>query len=225
MKLPHVFFIIYFLVIGLCIAQQPTPSATPRIPGMESANVVMGKGGGRDLHAELDWPTNPPKLPMPAIISIHGGGWLSAEYQPNGARIFVNQGYFTMACEYRSDKESKWPAQIEDCKLAVRWLRANAAKYNVDPNRIGVWGGSAGGHLAALLGTTENHPEFEGSGGYPGVSSKVQAVIDSFGPTDLRDGTCTTGSPTTNEEGRADMLDVVSQLFDKKYSEHPELWA
>ncbi|MEO8206486.1 MAG: alpha/beta hydrolase [Chthoniobacterales bacterium] len=203
----------------------PEVSPTPKIEGMESENVVIGKGGNRDLHAELDWPTKPPKTPMPAIIIIHGGGWLSGEYRPNSARIFVNHGYFTMACEYRPDTEAVWPAQIEDCKLAVRWLRANAAKYNVDPNRIGIWGGSAGGHLAALLGSTENHPEFEGTGGYPGVSSKVQAVIDSFGPTDLRTGNVTEGSPTSKAANIDDMAGVVEALIGKKVADAPELYA
>lgn len=76
-------------------------------------------------------------------------------------------------------------AQIEDCKLAVRWLRANAAKYNVDPNRIASIGGSAGGHLASCLGVMGNESKFEGEGGYAGVSSKVQAVVDNNGPANL----------------------------------------
>ncbi|MEO6053731.1 MAG: alpha/beta hydrolase [Chthoniobacterales bacterium] len=213
-------FSAFFMIAAVCLAQQASPvsvatpdpaapSPTPCMAGWEAAHVVIGKGGGRDLHARLDWPTNPPKTPMPAIISIHGGGWRNAAYEPNGARQFVSQGYFTMSCEYRTLPEAKWPAQIEDCKLAVRWLRANAAKYNVDPNRIGIWGGSAGGHLAALLGSAENHPELEGTGGYPDVSSKVQAVIDFFGPTDLRDGT----------------YGLAQELFAKKYSEAPEVWT
>ena len=78
-----------------------------------------------------------------------------------------------------------FPAQIEDCKAAVRWLRANAGKYNLDADRIGVWGMSAGGHLAALLGTSGGVPELEGSGDNMQYSSRVQAVCDVAGPADL----------------------------------------
>src|SRR6202012_4574115 len=93
-------------------------------------------------------------------------------------------GYFLASIEYRLRPKYKWPAQIEDCKLAVRWLRANAAKYHIDPDRIGCWGHSAGGHLVACMGTMDD-PKLEGTGGYPGVSSKVQAVADFDGVEDF----------------------------------------
>ncbi|MCM8803485.1 MAG: alpha/beta hydrolase, partial [Candidatus Omnitrophica bacterium] len=81
--------------------------------------------------------------------------------------------------------EAKFPAQIEDCKCAIRFLRANAEKYNIDSEKIGVWGTSAGGHLASLLGITGDFKEFEGKGGWEGYSSKVNCVCDWFGPSDL----------------------------------------
>jgi acetyl esterase/lipase len=89
-----------------------------------------------------------------------------------------------VSVEYRLTGEAQFPAQIEDCKAAIRWLHANAEEYGIDPERIGVWGHSAGGHLAALLGTSGGVEEFEG-GGDPEQPSHVQAVVDCFGPTDL----------------------------------------
>ncbi len=97
----------------------------------------------------------------------------------------LGHGYATASINYRLSNEAIFPAQIEDCKAAVRFLRANAKKYNLDPDHIGVWGASAGGHLVALLGTTGDVKELEGSGPNQGVSSRVQAVCDLFGPTDL----------------------------------------
>jgi acetyl esterase/lipase len=150
-------------------------------------DVEIGKGGGRTLHAEIAWPKHPPKTPMPAVIWIHGGGWQEGTHKQNGAAALALFGYFTASVEYRLSGEAKWPAQIEDCKFAVRWLRANAARYGVDPDRIGVWGMSAGGHLVACLGVLGDAREIEGSGGYEGVSSRVQAVACYCGAFDFTD--------------------------------------
>ncbi len=147
-------------------------------------DVVYGKGGTFDLHADLAYPKNP-AAPTPAIIHIHGGGWIGGSYHDGRLVDRARAGYFAASIEYRLSNVAKWPAQIRDCKCAVRWLRANAAKYNVDPNRIGVIGESAGGHLVACLGTMADVKEYEGDGGYPGVSSAVQAVVDFYGPTDF----------------------------------------
>jgi acetyl esterase/lipase len=94
-------------------------------------------------------------------------------------------GYAVASINYRLTNEGPHPAQINDCKAAIRWLRANAKEYSIDPDRIGVWGGSAGGHLVALLGTAGDAKDLEGDGGNADVSSKVQAVCDFFGPSDL----------------------------------------
>ena len=101
------------------------------------------------------------------------------------AVALVQDGYAVASIDYRLTRTAPFPAQIEDCKAAVRWLRANAAKYNLDPDRVGVWGMSAGGHLAALLGTSGGVPELEGSGDNMQYSSRVQAVCDVAGPADL----------------------------------------
>jgi acetyl esterase/lipase len=153
-------------------------------------SYVFGKGGGQDLHAEIAYPKKATK-PLPVIIYIHGGGWFSGDLHQGDPVGIARNGYFGVSIEYRLSDAAKWPAQIQDCKCAVRWLRANAAKFNVDPDRIGVWGASAGGHLVACVGTMTG-PEYEGDGGWPGVSSAVQAVCDMCGPTDFTRADITT---------------------------------
>jgi acetyl esterase/lipase len=98
---------------------------------------------------------------------------------------FVQRGYFGATIDYRLSQEAKFPAQIEDCKCAIRFLRAKAKEYNLDPDRIGVWGSSAGGHLVALLGVTASAKELEGTGGWAEFSSRVNAVCDWYGPSNF----------------------------------------
>jgi len=122
--------------------------------------------------------------PLPLIVWVHGGAWLSGSKENCPSVRFLRQGYAAASINYRLSQHAIFPAQIEDCKAAIRYLRANAEKYNIDPNRIGVWGASAGGHLVALLGTSGDVKEFD-KGPNLHVSSRVQAVCDFFGPTDL----------------------------------------
>src|SRR5205807_1312751 len=131
--------------------------------------------------------------PFPAVVCIHGGGWragsreqLSRPDKSLGERSFIEtvagHGYVAISISYRLAPAAKFPAQIEDCKAAGRWLRASAKKYRVDPKHIGAVGASAGGHLACLLGTTRKKDGFEGKGGHADESSAVQAVVNFFGP-------------------------------------------
>jgi acetyl esterase/lipase len=121
----------------------------------------------------------------PLVVWIHGGGWEAGRKEDSPAQWLVGKGYVVASINYRLSKQAVFPAQIEDCKAAIRWLRANAAKYHLDPDRVGVAGDSAGGHLVALLGTTGNVKELEGNLGNPEQSSRVQAVVDFYGPTDF----------------------------------------
>ncbi len=121
---------------------------------------------------------------LPLIIWVHGGAWWAGNKNNCPALRFLRKGYAVASINYRLSQHAIFPAQIEDCKAAVRWLRANSNQYGLDPNRIGVWGSSAGGHLVALLGTTGNVKEFD-KGRDLSVSSRVQAVCDYFGPTDF----------------------------------------
>jgi acetyl esterase/lipase len=121
---------------------------------------------------------------LPLIIWIHGGAWLGGS-KANGVPVnYLADGYAIASLNYRLSQHAIFPAQIEDCKAAVRWLRANAKKYNLDPNSFAAWGPSAGGHLVAMLGTTGDVKAFD-VGEHLKVSSRVQAVVDYFGPTDL----------------------------------------
>jgi len=176
-------------------------------------DVVIGKGGDRDLHAEIAYPKDA-TAPLPAVIYIHGGGWVGGSNKHAPILQIAQAGYFAASIEYRLSDVAKWPAQIQDCKLGVRWLRANATTYNVDPNRIGAWGDSAGGHLITCLGTMADIKEYEGDGGYPGVSSAVQAVVDFYGPTDF----------ITPNIYTPEALRLTQGLFGVPRDQNPDLW-
>lgn len=150
-------------------------------------DLPIGKGGERIMKLDLVCPKNPPARPLPALVYIHGGGWNHGSKNDHARKIigYAKDGYIGVSIEYRLTHEAIFPAQLEDCKLAIRFLRANAEKYHINPDKIGVWGSSAGGHLAALLGTTGGIKELEGNGGWPDFSSRVQAVCDCSGPVDF----------------------------------------
>ncbi len=123
--------------------------------------------------------------PFPLVIWVHGGGWEGGSKEGNPALTLLDKGFAVAGVNYRLSRHAAFPAQIHDCKAAVRYLRANAKKYNLNPESIGVWGASAGGHLVALLGTAGDVKDLEGDVGTQDGSSRVQAVCNWFGPTDL----------------------------------------
>ena len=123
--------------------------------------------------------------PLPVIVWIHGGAWQAGSKDRCPAVSFAAKGFAVASINYRLSQHAVFPAQIEDCKAAIRWLRGNAAQYNLDANHFGVWGASAGGHLVALLGTSSSVKEWDARGGYLDQSSRVQCVVDWFGPSNL----------------------------------------
>jgi len=126
------------------------------------------------------------EVPRPLVIWIHGGGWRKgSKDNPREAVRLLEHGYVVASINYRLSDKARFPAQILDCKSAIRWLKANALTFNADSSSVGVWGSSAGGHLSALVGTSWHVKEWERSGVFQGVSSKVQAVCDYYGPTDF----------------------------------------
>lgn len=151
-------------------------------------DVVYAKTPEKDLLLDVYRPTNPKAEKLPLIVWIHGGAWRNGS-KGDGHQVmpFVESGeYVGASINYRLSSEAIFPAQIHDCKAALRWLRAHAFRYGIDPRRVGVWGSSAGGHLVALLGTSGGVRGLEGDvGGNLRYSSNVQAVCDFFGPTDL----------------------------------------
>ncbi|HEY9075106.1 MAG TPA: alpha/beta hydrolase fold domain-containing protein [Anaerolineaceae bacterium] len=170
------------------LANPPSPAVTPK-SGAVFRDIPYCRGGKELLHLDAYYPAQVGSAPLKAALFIHGGGWTSGNKGGGGqtpeALALLARGYLVFSIDYRLAPEAKFPAQIEDAKCAVRHLRANARLYQLDPDRIGVWGSSAGGHLVALLGTADASAGLEGSGGYPGVPSRVQAVVDLFGPADL----------------------------------------
>ncbi len=126
--------------------------------------------------------------PLPLIVWIHGGAFKmgSKEGVPFDPPplAYLEQGYAVASLNYRFSQHALFPAQTQDCKAAVRWLRTHAAQYHLNPNKFGAWGPSAGGHLSAMLGVTGHVTAFE-VGEYLDISSRVQCVVDYFGPTDF----------------------------------------
>jgi acetyl esterase/lipase len=197
--------ILPFLLTSHAFAQAPTATNAPVNP------VRRGGAGGFDFgrpaplpagvkaernipyvekgHAnqvlDIFLPEKPSDKPLPLMIWIHGGAWLAGSQANPTVVYLVNKGFAVASIEYRFSQHGIWPAQAHDCKAAIRFLRANAGKYHFDPDRFAVGGDSAGGHLAAFVGTSGDAKEIEGDLGHLNVSSRVQAVVDLFGPTDL----------------------------------------
>jgi acetyl esterase/lipase len=121
---------------------------------------------------------------FPLIVWIHGGAFRAGSKSDGVPVQYVASGYAVASINYRLSQHAIFPAQIEDCKAAVRWLRANAERFNLNPRRFCAWGPSAGGHLSAMLGTSANEKHFD-VGDHLSFSSAVQAVVDYFGPTDF----------------------------------------
>jgi len=157
--------------------------------------VVFGTGGDRELRCDV---FHPPALagPAPGVLLVHGGAWRGGDrLQLRGYGVLLGRrGYVCVATEYRLAQDAAWPAQIEDVKCALRFMRANAASLGIDADRIVVQGNSAGGHLALLAAGTPDDPRFEGTGGHEGVSSAVCAAIAIYPPTLLAHGSMPRGA-------------------------------
>jgi len=142
--------------------------------------------GKKDLAHQLDVYVPERGKDKPALILfIHGGAWQVGDKRPAPYEACLKRGYALASINYRMTGEAKFPACIQDCKAALRFLRANADKFGFDANRVGVWGVSAGGHLAALMGTSNGVKDLEGDEGNLTFASNVQVVCDWCGPTDL----------------------------------------
>lgn len=150
-------------------------------------DVVFTTDARRPLRLHLLRPSRPSGGPLPVVVWIFGGAFRMGSKDDEVHRLFplVERGYAGAAIEYRFSSEALFPAQLHDCKAAIRFLRGHAGSFGLDPGRIGAWGASSGGHLATMLGTTAGLADLEGDQGWPGVSSGVQAVCDWFGPTDF----------------------------------------
>jgi acetyl esterase/lipase len=153
------------------------------------AGIVFAQVGGRPLRLNVVRPREDAAMLRPAVIWVHGGGWREGRHTDGlewwCCPALAAAGFVAVSVEYRLTEEAQFPAQIHDVKAAIRWVRANAVRFGADPDRIGLWGHSAGGHLVALAGLTADKPELEGDLGPAGVSSRVQAVVPASPPTDF----------------------------------------
>lgn len=161
---------------------RPTP-----LPASVKAerNIPYVENGHPNQVLDIFLSEQPSDKPLPLMIWIHGGAWMGGDQASPPVLYLVKQGFAVASIQYRFSQDALWPAQAYDCKAAIRFLRANARKYNIDPDHFGVGGDSSGGHLAAFVGTSGDVKEMEGDLGNTNVSSRVQAVVDWFGPTDV----------------------------------------
>jgi acetyl esterase/lipase len=200
---------VILLMPALALAQDGRPEVRVE------PDVVFGKGSDADLKLDLALPTG--DGPFPAVVCLHGGVWWSSGKRQDLRKtieVLAARGYVVASVDYRLVPDARYPAPLEDCKAAVRWLRANAEGYKVNPDRVGVVGYGSGAHLACLLGTTTEKDGLEGEGGHPKESSRVQAVVSFFGLTDLT-------RKTWGDEFEAKVLvPFLGESFEKK----PELY-
>jgi acetyl esterase/lipase len=178
------------LVLAVTSSDRSVPQAAALQLQPNERDVTYCIAGDVELKMDIYYPTMATTR-LPVAMYVHGGGWTGGDKRSGaGSRdisTLIERGYLVTSVNYRLAPRYKFPAMIEDVKCAVRFLRANALRYNLNPDKIGVWGSSAGGHLVALLGTTDETAKLEGAGGYLDQSSRVQAVVDMFGPTDLNE--------------------------------------
>ena len=214
---------LFILLSSIALAQAPANAPAPPQPtapaatsdtGASESNVVYGNAAGTPLLLDVYQPQSGAQ-PYSAVLLIHGGSWMNGDKTAMAAlgRWLARNNFVAFSIDYRLfDGKSKnpWPAQLDDAQRAVRWIRANAAKYHVDPAHIGAFGHSAGAQMAALLGEIDTRDNSDPV--LAAYSSKVQAVVDVSGPTDF----------TTH--GDSDGDGFLSAFFGGDYAHHPTVW-
>lgn len=207
------------LAITLCsAAQQSSPPGTassqpaPSV-GVQS-DITYGTVNGEKLLLDIYQPAGVASTPRPAVVLLHGGGWSGADKSTmqGMANFLARWGFVAVPVDYRlfHGNENRWPAQLDDVQRAVRWLRANAAKYDIDPDHIGAFGHSAGGQLAALLGMEDTRDNSDAA--LAKYSSRVQAVVDVSGPADF----------LTNHDADGDAF--LTAFLGADYHKSPAVW-
>lgn len=218
-KIIFAFFVLIAAVAQLLGAQQSssTPSASapgPTVPGPVHSNITYGMAGGETLLLDIFEPANNSGRSCPAVVLVHGGGWTNFDKSTMRAlaRFLALAGFVAVPVDYRlfHDDATRWPVQLDDVQRAVRWLRANSAKYNVDPDHIGAYGHSAGAQIATLLGMMETHDNSDPA--LAKYSSKAQAVVDASGPTNFTNGMDN------------DAKQFLASFLGADFATHPELW-
>jgi len=178
-------------------APTPTPTPTPVPSDVTTiSDVIYATIAGVTLRLDIVKPASSTAARMPLVVYVHGGGLVSGDKSGGLSELqsLARLGYVGATINYRLAPQFTFPAQVQDVKAAVRFLRANAAQYGVDEAHIAIWGVSSGGTLAALAGVGNDIPEWEATGATPGVSSRVQSVVTWFGTYDQLDS-CAAARP------------------------------
>ncbi|HXM64352.1 MAG TPA: alpha/beta hydrolase [Terriglobales bacterium] len=177
-------------------------------------DVEYGVQGGEKLLLDIYQPADSGSKPRPAVVLIHGGGWTSFDKSTmrGMGNFLARSGFVAVSVDYRlfHGSENRWPAQLDDVQRSVRWLRANASKYNIDANRLGAFGHSSGAQLAALLGMEDTRDNSDPA--LAKYSSRVQAVVDVSGPSDF----------LTNHDADGDAF--LTNFFGGDFTKLPEVW-
>ncbi len=205
-----------FVCIMLALMLQPAIAMAQ--PGNAEVdvheNVRYGVADGIDLHLDVYEPSSTEAGVRPAVVLIHGGGWdsLDKSTMRGMGQFLARYGYVAFSVDYRLFQHgaNRWPAQLDDVQRAVRWIRANAATYHIDPERIGAFGHSAGAQLAALLGMEDTRDNSDAA--LAKFSSKVQAVVDASGPTDF----------TQDHDSDGDQF--LADFLGASYAKDPDAW-
>jgi len=214
---------LFILLSSIALAQAPANAPAPPQPtapaatsdtGASESNVVYGNAAGTPLLLDVYQPQSGAQ-PYSAVLLIHGGSWMNGDKTAMAAlgRWLARNNFVAFSIDYRLfDGKSKnpWPAQLDDAQRAVRWIRANAAKYHVDPAHIGAFGHSAGAQMAALLGEIDTRDNSDPK--LAAYSSKVQAVVDASGPVDL----------TRNNDADGEIF--LAAFLGATQKQNPEIW-
>jgi acetyl esterase/lipase len=207
------------LFVAALSAVAAEPSAAP-IPDSLKAelNITYGKTPEQELKMDVYRPKDGGNK-LPACVLVHGGGWVKGDKEKFTplAIALAQRGYVVANIEYRLGPVAKYPAAVQDCSLAVRFVRSQAQRFGLDPNRIGAWGGSAGGHLVAMLAAAPTDSKFL-TGDLQNVSAKVQATVVMAGPTQLDDEKAIANYRKQKEQSYA------FQFLGKLYDDAPELY-
>lgn len=199
---------------------EPAP-VQPKLPNGVAfhPDLTYARYGERELHLDLFAPKDGAG-PFPAVVFVHGGGWSGGsklEYRAMAQQLAA-RGYVTACIAYRLSGEAKFPAAVQDGKAAVRWLRASAGKYRVDPERIGAVGGSSGGHLVCMMATAGHVAAFEGDGGNGAFPSAIQAAVNMAGTMDMT-------MPHFVERVRKNPKDPAAVFLGATYDANPKVYA
>ncbi len=250
---PHTLrtFVIAFAVLPVLAGADTTDSLARAKPSWDTgapttAALIAGKVPGVQFEYDVSYlpPDRAEKLDLyqpkeqepgklyPAVVMIHGGGWVGGLKDAKRERAFgtalAKAGYVAVSVEYMKEAEKRWPTNLHDCKNAVRWLRVNAKRLQVDPDRIGVIGGSAGGHLALMVAFTTGVEGLEPEQPYPGISSAVSACVNLYGITNVatRQGTDKSGKPTgTYRTNTALFRESLAEVTEKARKASPVTYA